>query len=75
MHLAMWSLLNFAMLLLCCVPALFRGRSEQALVELALRQQLTTYTQKGPKPRITPADRCPFSELIERRHYAASRQM
>ena len=57
MHLAMWSLLNFAMLLLCCVPALFRGRSEQALVELALRQQLTTYTQKGPKPRITPADR------------------
>ncbi len=57
MHLAMWSPLNFAMLLLCCGPALFRGRSEQALVELALRQQLTTYTQKGPKPRITPADR------------------
>ena len=47
MHLAMGSLLNFAMLLLCCVPALFRGRSEQALVELALRQQVTTYTQKG----------------------------
>jgi hypothetical protein len=27
------------------------------LVELALRQQLATYTQKGSKPRITPADR------------------
>jgi hypothetical protein len=53
----MWSLLNFAMLLLFCVPALFRCRSEQALVELALRQQLATYTQKGPQPQITPADR------------------
>ena len=53
----MRSMLNFATLLLRCLPALFRGRSEQALVELALRQQLATYTQKGPKPQITPADR------------------
>ncbi len=27
------------------------------MVELALRQQLATYTLKGRKPRITPADR------------------
>ena len=57
MRLPMWSLLNFATLLLRCIPALFRDRNEQALVELALRQQLATYTQKGPKPWITPADR------------------
>ena len=50
----MGSLLNFAMHLLCCIPALFRG---QALVELALRQRLATYTQRGPKPRVTPVDR------------------
>jgi len=27
------------------------------IVELALRQQLATYTQKGRKPQIAPADR------------------
>ena len=53
MHLAMQPLLKFVMLLFRCIPALFRSRNEQALVELALRQQLATYALKGPKPRIT----------------------
>ena len=39
----MRALLTFAMLLLRCVPAIFRSRREQAVVELALRQQLTAY--------------------------------
>jgi hypothetical protein len=38
----MRALLNFAMLLLHCVVAFFRSRGEQAVVELALSQQLTT---------------------------------
>jgi transposase InsO family protein len=53
----MWHLLKLATTLLRCIPAFFRSRSKQALVELALRQQLATYTQKEPEPRITPADR------------------
>ncbi|MEE8165177.1 MAG: integrase core domain-containing protein [Myxococcota bacterium] len=57
MHLAMWSLLNLVMLLLRCILAFFRSRKEQAIVELALRQQLATYAQKKPRPQITPVDR------------------
>ncbi len=47
MQLAMWPLLKFVMLLLHCIPAFFRSRNEQAIVELTLRQQLATYVQ-GP---------------------------
>ncbi len=53
----MRALLHFAMLLLRCVPACLRSRNEQAIVELALRQQLAIYAEKGPRPRITRADR------------------
>ena len=53
----MRALLHFAMLFLRCVPAFFRSRNKQTLVELALRQQLATYAQKRPRPRITPVDR------------------
>ena len=52
----MRALLNFAMLLLRYVPAFLRSRRKQAIVELALRQQLATYAQKGPRPQITPVD-------------------
>jgi putative transposase len=45
------------MLLLRCLPAFFRSRNEQALVELALRQQLAAFALKGPKPRIAPVER------------------
>ena len=57
MHLAMRPLLKFVMLLLRWLPAFFRSRNNQAIVELALRQQLATYALKGPKPRITSVDR------------------
>ncbi len=53
----MRALLHFAMLFLRCVPALLRSRNEQALIELALRQQLAIYAQKQPRPGITRADR------------------
>ncbi len=54
---AMRALLNFAMLLLRCVPAFLRSRRKQAIVELALRQQLAAYARRGTKPRLTPLDR------------------
>ncbi len=53
----MRALLNFAVLLLRCAPAFLRSRRKQAIVELALRQQLATYAQKRSKPRLTPLDR------------------
>jgi putative transposase len=53
----MRALPNFAMLLLRCVPAFFRSRSEQAIIELALRQQLAAYAQKHPRPKLSPLDR------------------
>ena len=53
----MWRLLSLAAIFLRCIPAFFRCRTKQTLVELALRQQLATYTQMGAKPRITPIDR------------------
>ena len=65
MRLAMWPLLKFVILLLRCIPAFFRSRNEQAIVELALRQQLATFALKGPKPRITSVDRT-FWVLLSR---------
>ena len=53
----MWDLLKLAMISLRCIPAFFRSRSKQAIVELALRQQLATFTEKGCRPPITPGDR------------------
>ncbi len=53
----MRALLTFAMLFLRCVLAIFRSRREQAVVELALRQQLTAYARMGSKPGLTPLDR------------------
>lgn len=43
--------------LLRCTLAFFRSRNDQAIVELALRQQLATYSETGSKPRLTPLDR------------------
>jgi hypothetical protein len=65
MHLVMWPLLKSVMLLLRCIPAFFRSRNEQAIGELALRQQLATFALKGRKPRITSADRT-FWVLLSR---------
>jgi hypothetical protein len=53
----MRTLVIFTSLLLRSLFALFRSRQEQAIVELALRQQLAVYTQKRPRPRLSPMDR------------------
>jgi hypothetical protein len=53
----MRALLNLTTLLLSCTAAFFRSRGEQAIAELALRQQLATYAQKQSKPRLTWLDR------------------
>src|SRR5271169_5079506 len=37
--------------------ALFRSRGRQALIELALRQQLAVYSQMKQKPRLRQVDR------------------
>jgi putative transposase len=50
-------LLNLVTVLLYCALAVFRSRSEQAIVESGLRQQLATYTQRTPKPRLSLLDR------------------
>jgi len=50
-------LLTYIMLALRVIPALFRSRSEQAIVELALRQQLATYSSKQSSPQLTALDR------------------
>ncbi len=46
-----------------CV-ALFRSRQNQAIVELALRQQLAVYARRRPRPRLSPVDRCAFSIFV-----------
>jgi hypothetical protein len=53
----MEALLRFATRLLRCVLAFFRTRREQAIIELALRQQLAVYAQARPRPRLTSLDR------------------
>jgi len=50
-------LFKLATIFLRCIPAFFRSQNKQALVELALRQQLAIHAQKGPKPQIAPLDR------------------
>ncbi len=54
---AMRALLNLVTALLRCALAFFRSRNEQAIVELALRQQLATYAVETTRPRLTPLDR------------------
>jgi transposase InsO family protein len=53
----MRALVLFTSLLLRSSLALFRSRQEQAIVELALRQQLAVYAQKRPRPKLSPFDR------------------
>jgi hypothetical protein len=55
--LAMHILFDLVMPVLRCALAFFRSRREQAIVELVLRQQLSTYAKAGPKPRLGPLDR------------------
>ena len=48
---------SLAIAILRSVLALFRSREQQAIVELALRQQLATYAHRHPRPRLSPLDR------------------
>jgi putative transposase len=48
--------LHFLALIVRCVPAFFRDRREQVIVELVLRQQLAAYNQKKAKPKLTSLD-------------------
>jgi hypothetical protein len=51
------ALLDLTTVFLRSILAFFRSRNQQAIVELALRQQLATYAQTRPKPKLTPLDR------------------
>jgi transposase InsO family protein len=50
-------LVSLLVALLHSLLALFRSREEQAIVEMALRQQLSIYTQQQRRPRLSPLDR------------------
>jgi hypothetical protein len=53
----MWAAANLALSILRSVLALFRSREDQAIVELALRQQLAVYAHRHRRPRLSPLDR------------------
>jgi transposase InsO family protein len=59
-------MLSFAIALLHSLRACFRRQSEQALVELALRQQLAVLAQAGRRPRLASLDRA-FWVLLRQR--------
>jgi hypothetical protein len=73
-------LLKLATITLCCIPAFFRSRSKQAIVELALRQYLPKSSdlsehsqadlnkielQLNQRPRKTLGFRCPADKFGE----------
>ena len=60
----MGALFSLTTALLRCTLALFRSRNQQAVVELALRQQLATYAETRSKPRLTPLDRALWVALF-----------
>ena len=51
------AIVTYPSILVACLSGLFRARREQALVELALRQQLAIHALKQPRPWLTHADR------------------
>jgi putative transposase len=53
----MWAVATLVLSILRSVLALFRSRQDQALVELALRQQLEVYARRHRRPRLSPLDR------------------
>ena len=53
----MRALVNLSVALLYSMLAFIRSREEQAIVELALRQQLATYAHERRRPRLSPFDR------------------
>ena len=53
----MRALVIFTSLLFRSLLALLRRRQQQAIVELALRQQLAVHVQKCARPKLSPLDR------------------
>ena len=51
------ALLTLVAVVLRSALALIRSREKQAIVELALRQQLAVYAHRHPRPRLSPLDR------------------
>jgi putative transposase len=51
------ALLTLVVCMLRSTLALLRSRENQAIVELALRQQLAVYLHRHPTPRVSPLDR------------------
>jgi hypothetical protein len=57
---------SFAIVPLHSLRVWFRSQSEQALVELALRQQLAVYAHASPRPGLASLDRA-FWVVLRRR--------
>ena len=53
----MWTASTLSISILRSVLALFRSRQDQAIVELALRQQLAVYAHRRRRARLSPLDR------------------
>jgi len=62
----MRALVDLSVALLYSMLAFFRSREEQAIVELALRQQLAVYAPQQRRPRFSPLDRA-FWVMLSRR--------
>src|SRR5262245_35750484 len=60
----MWNAATLALSILRSVLALFRSRRDQALLELALRQQLEVYARRHRRPRLSPLDRAFWVALV-----------
>ncbi len=60
----MRTLVLLAISILRSLLALFRSREEQAIVELALRQQLAVYAHDRSRPRMSPLDRAFWVALV-----------
>ena len=48
---------RFSALFLHCILAFFRSHREQAIVNVALQQQLAVYAHDRPRPQLSPFDR------------------
>jgi hypothetical protein len=60
----MWAAAALAISILRSFLALFRSRQDQALVELALRQQLEVHSRRQRRPQLSPLDRAFWIALV-----------